>query len=658
MFPLTAAPLSLRGRVPGRRRLDVRATPPRLVLIPFLALALSAAGPRPALARFDSVKDAPATVTRHVVTIEVDRDGLFVEEEEKELRIRNEAGRQAVGTMGFVYNARVSKVEVLSAETVAGERTLPVPREAIEDKPVATNLPGFDEFAKVTIPYTGVQVGASVRLRTRTTQREAAFPGHFSCAFFPGSEVAYENFDLTIRSKMPLQVAVNDPDNVLDLARASDGDTHTVRVRLTKPVFRRLVDEQQSSFLPADRRPYVQSSTDKTLDAPAARVAATYEAVISEPLPAPFDELAKAFGNGSGDFADRLDALTSSFSQGVRYFGDWRPHNGGYVPRTLGAIASSQYGDCKDMAAAVAAILRKAGVRADVAWIHRGTIPPVPLPLGTPDAYNHAIVRVVQDGATYWLDPTNPVSFARGIPADLMGRDALVLENGTMRKAQVPLPPPDAGVIRGIGTYVFSSGGNAQITGRLELLGQQAFWLTGVGRYAPPETVKFSILRGISEGRRVISGSIGDFDMVSPVVRDISIDFTAEIEGVAIRTTAGLAYRIEHRAMRTFSVIDPEKDQGDLFLGPPNVTDSIDRIAGNRLVGKNPGPCRVASPWVDASWEAKEEGDDLLVSSRVTLKRQVLTHADVAGPDFAELQKGVRRCFGDYALVFERKPKP
>ena len=62
---------------------------------------------------------------------------------------------------------------------MAGEKTFPVPREAIEDKPVASNLPGFDEFAKITIPYTGVQVGESVRLRTRTTRREVAFPGHF-----------------------------------------------------------------------------------------------------------------------------------------------------------------------------------------------------------------------------------------------------------------------------------------------------------------------------------------------------------------------------------------------------------------------------------------------------------------------------------------------
>lgn len=635
-----AATPSLRPRIPA-------------VLVPFLALLVSAAGPHPVLARFDSLEDAPATLTRHVVTIEVDRDGRFVEEEERELRIRNEAGRQFLGTMGIVYNTRASKVEVLSAETVTPEKTLPVSRDAIEDKPVASNLAGFDEFSKITIPYPGVQVGASVRLRTRTTQREVAFLGHFSRAFFPGTDVACEGFDLTIRSKRPLRVAVNDPDHVLDLAHTADGETDTFRVKLRKPVFRSLVEEQRSSFLPADRLPYVQFSTDTALDVPAAPVTATYENIIAEPLPALFDELAKAFANGGNTFADRLDGLTSSFSRRVRYFGDWRPHNGGYVPRHLAEIASTQYGDCKDMAAAIAAILRKAGVRADVAWIHRGTIPPVPLPLATPDAYNHAIVRVVRDGETYWLDPSNPVSFAHGIPTDLMGRDALVLENGKMRKAHVPFSPPEAGVLRGIGTYAFTSGGNARIRGRLELLGHRAVWLTGVGRFLPSETVKFLILRGISEGRRVISGDIGAFDMVSPVVRDISIDFTTEVEGVAIRTTAGLAYRVEHQAMHTFSIVDPGKDQGDLFLGPPCITESVDRIVGSRLVGKNPGPCRVASPWVDAEWVAREDGGDLLVSSRVTLKKPVLAHADIGGPAFADLQKGVRRCFGDYALVFE-----
>jgi hypothetical protein len=618
-----------------------------------LALALSALASKPALARFNLAGDAPATLTLDEVRIEVARDGSFVEEEAREIAIRNEAGRQAAGTMGIIYNARVSKMEVLSAEVVHGAKTFPVPPEAIEDKPVATNLPGFDEYARITVPYTGVQVGSRVRIRKRTTQREVAFPGHFSRAFFPGTDLACEHFNLAIRSKRPLQVAVNDPDQVFDVEHAMDGDADTLRVRLKRPVYRHLVEEQPFSFLPAARLPYVQVSTDDSLDGPAASVVEAYEKTISGPLPQLFEEEAKAFAGSGGTLADRLDALTSSFSQRIRYFGDWRPRNGGYVPRALADIAASQYGDCKDMATAVAAILRNAGVRADVAWIYRRLVPPDPLPLATPDAYNHAIVRVVQDSATYWIDPTNNVSFARGIPNDIAGRDALVVDGRRLRKEHVPFPSPRSGVIRGTGVYAFTPDGNARITARLELLGQQAVWLTGVGRFSSAETIKFVILRGVSGGRRVVSGTVGDFDMLSPVVRDISVDVTTEVEGAATRTTAGLAYRLEHDSLKKYAVIDPEKDQGDLFLGSPGVTESVDRIAGSRLVGKNPGPCRVNSPWVDASWEIRDVGNSLLVSSRVTLKNPLLSHAEIAGQAFGDLQKGIRKCFGDYAVVFE-----
>lgn len=633
--------------------MDSRSTARPSASLFLLALALATLAPQPALARFNLAEDAPATLTRDELTIEIDRDGSFVEEEAREILIRNEAGRQVAGTMGIVYNARVSKVEVLSAETVLDGKTLPVPPEAIENKPVATNLPGFDEIARITVPYTGVQVGSRVRIRKKTTQREVAFPGHYSRVFFPGTDLACEHFNLTIRSKRPLQVVVNDPDEAFEVGHSMDGDADTLRVKLKKPVYRHLVEEQRSSYMPVARLPYVQVSTDDSLDGPAASVVAAYEKIISGPLPSLFEEQAKAFAGSGGTFPDRLDALTSSFLQRIRYFGDWRPRNGGYVPRALADIASSQYGDCKDMATAVAAILRKTGVRADVAWIHRSPIPPNPLPLATPDAYNHAIVRVVRDGSTYWIDPTNNVSFARGIPNDLAGRDALVVEAGKLRKEHVPFPPAEAGVTRGTGTFAFTPDGNAKITARLELLGQQAVWLTGIGRYAAPETIKFAILRGISEGRRVVSGTVSDFDMLTPVVRNISIDVTTEVEGAAIRTTAGLAYRLEHNSLKTYSVIDPEKDQGDLFLGPPSVTESVDRIAGSRLVGKHPAPCRVSSPWVDASWETRDDGDGLLVSWRVTRKKPLLTHAEIAGRAFADLQKGIRQCFGDYALVFE-----
>jgi hypothetical protein len=70
------------------------------------------------------------------------------------------------------------------------------------------------------------------------------------------------------------------------------------------------------------------------------------------------------------------------------------------------------------------------------------------------------------------------------------------------------------------------------------------------GRYAAPETIKFAILRGISEGRRVVSGTVGDFDMRSPVVRNISIDVATEVQGAAIRTTAGQAFADLQKGIR------------------------------------------------------------------------------------------------------------
>jgi hypothetical protein len=62
----------------------------------------------------------------------------------------------------------------------------------------------------------------------------------------------------------------------------------------------------------------------------------------------------------------------------------------------------------------------------------------------------------------------------------------------------------------------------------------------------------------------------------------------------------------------------------------------------------------VNSPWVDAWWEIRDEGGALLVSSRVTQKKPLLTHAEITGQAFADLQKGITHCFGDYAVVFER----
>lgn len=46
----------------------------------------------------------------------------------------------------------------------------------------------------------------------------------------------------------------------------------------------------------------------------------------------------------------------------------------------------------------------------------------------------------------------------------------------------------------------------------------------------------------------------------------------------------------------------------------------------------------------------------IVTSAICVMKKPLLTHSEIAGQAFADLQKGIRQCFGDYALVFEPRP--
>lgn len=78
----------------------------------------------------------------------------------------------------------------------------------------------------------------------------------------------------------------------------------------------------------------------------------------------------------------------------------------GYQPAAPATVFDRRFGDCKDKSFLLVTILRALGVEAWPALVntrlHRGIAELQP----TMTAFNHAIVQVNQDGATYWLDGT------------------------------------------------------------------------------------------------------------------------------------------------------------------------------------------------------------------------------------------------------------
>ena len=120
----------------------------------------------------------------------------------------------------------------------------------------------------------------------------------------------------------------------------------------------------------------------------------------------------------------------------------------GFVPRQAADVCSKRYGDCKDMASLLTALLKEAGLKAYFTWIGTRHIPysyaEVPLPLTD----NHMICTVNIGNEWIFLDGTDP-NCIFGTPSEgIQGKQAMVgLGENDYKLLTVPVPTADKNVV-------------------------------------------------------------------------------------------------------------------------------------------------------------------------------------------------------------------
>jgi tetratricopeptide (TPR) repeat protein len=206
---------------------------------------------------------------------------------------------------------------------------------------------------------------------------------------------------------------------------------------------------------------------------------------------------------------------------------------GSIVPRTPGETIAHKYGDCKDKAILLVAMLRQAGVPANAVLLDAGYGNDVEADLPGLGHFNHVIVYV-RGESPLWIDPTDDYARAGELPDQDQGRRALIASRDTT--ALVVTPMADANANRTVETreFTLAEDGRSTMVVTHEYFGRED---RSVRRYYATSDMK--AIREQSEKYvkdAYLAEALGKFDMSD--AKDLSKPFRTTME--ALRAKRGL----------------------------------------------------------------------------------------------------------------------
>ncbi len=149
---------------------------------------------------------------------------------------------------------------------------------------------------------------------------------------------------------------------------------------------------------------------------------------------------------------------------------------GGYKPHLAPSILSNRYGDCKDKATLLAALLESVGVASNYVLVHtdRGRVTAtspaslysfnhvvlaIRLPANVPEAGMPAAILHPRLGRLLVFDPTSPYTPLGSLPYYLQGNMGVIVADGGGELLPLPLPPPESNLLERRGHFALGADG-------------------------------------------------------------------------------------------------------------------------------------------------------------------------------------------------------
>ncbi|MGO8968594.1 MAG: DUF3857 domain-containing protein [Myxococcaceae bacterium] len=321
----------------------------------------------------------------------------------------------------------------------------------------------------------------------------------------------------------------------------------------------------------------------------------------------------------------------------------------GYQPYRVDRVLARRFGDCKDKASLLHAMLEAAGVDSRIILLRMrslGTVPAEPASLAV---FNHAILWV--PSLDWYLDGTAEFHGASELPgADRQASILVVEPDGKSRFTTTPAAAADGNVTDLHLELALLPAGTADVTAETRIRGTEA---PAYRRsYQTLATRRTNLERAWSHAFPGLSVGAVSADGLSQLDRDVTLDFKMHVPRYAEVSAAGLRFRPFPGASGYLQGLAPLAERTrDLLLDGPTVSrfHFLYQLPRGYVVDELPDAVTTETPFGHAQFGCHAEAEALDCSGEVAVTTARVSAKDY--PAFRAFLAGVDQVFARKVLV-------
>jgi len=381
------------------------------------------------------VDEREATVLRDERIVSFDRDGVESILHRRAILVHTEAGARRFSTVGVPFNAHRA-AEVLLARTLTPQgEALVVSDDAQTMEIPDSDAPMQSDARELKLQFSRVGPGAIVEYAVRVPRPHPDDLGVWWDRYVLG------NVDPTVYAEYRLEGPTGAPSPALSVRGAR---AHAVDAVAGRRIWRFTAEDLPAFALEGqvhdpDHVPTVSVASTHTWS----EVDGWYARLFS-PAAAPSDSvraLARQLQRAAPTRRARIAAVYDYVEREIEYLG-LELGIGAFRPRPASETLARSTGDCKDMTALMVALLKAMDIEAFPALVRPEGTTLFDEGHPTPGLFNHVVLYVPDRGGDLWLDATASLHTLDAMPAQLRGRNALVVDGRGGQRRVIPAARP------------------------------------------------------------------------------------------------------------------------------------------------------------------------------------------------------------------------